>query len=73
MTAKRTGICVWACSWQLFRSGSADSSRYPISCRGSCTGLGIVLLVLSAYCTSHRVERLRVRKQRLISSVLRLP
>ncbi len=45
----------------------------PDVVQGFRTGLGIVLLVLSAYCTSHRVERPRVRKQRLISSVLRLP
>ncbi|HNU93252.1 MAG TPA: hypothetical protein PLF11_15115 [Bacillota bacterium] len=45
----------------------------PDVAQGFCTGLGIVLLMLGAYCTSHRVERLRVRKQRLISSVLRLP
>ena len=45
----------------------------PDVVQGFCTGLGVVLLMLGAYCTSHRVERLRVRKQRLISSVLRLP
>ena len=47
--------------------------QIPDVVQGFCTGLGVVLLMLGAYCTSHRVERLRVRKQRLISSVLRLP
>jgi len=45
----------------------------PDVVQGFCTGLGVVLLMLGVYCTSHRVERLRVWKQRLISSVLRFP
>jgi len=45
----------------------------PDVVQGFCTGLGVVLLMLGVYCTSHRVERLRVWKRRLISSVLRLP
>jgi len=45
----------------------------PDIVQGFCTGLGIALLLLGAYCASHRAERLRVGKRRLISSALRLP
>jgi len=45
----------------------------PDVVQGFCTGLGMALLLLGVCCTSRRMERLRIWKQRLLSSALRLP
>jgi hypothetical protein len=69
MTSKANGCLRLGLLLAVVPLGLSRVVPIPDIVQGFCTGLGIVLLMLGLYYTSHGAARLRTWKQRLIRRI----